>query len=54
MPGSHGFLFEVNPSSGEVASRLRLPAGATIAPAVAGGSVFVLTDAGSVVALRGA
>ncbi len=54
VPGSHGFLLEVNPSSGEVASRLRLPAGATIAPAVAGGVVFVLTDAGSVVALRGA
>lgn len=54
VAGSHGQMLEVDPASGAVAGRVRLPAGATIAPAVAGGAAFVLTDAGSVVALRGA
>ena len=53
IAGSHAQLFEVNAADGEVAARLRLPAGTQLQPAVANASVYLLADSGTVVALRG-
>jgi hypothetical protein len=53
LAGSHGEMLEVEPSGGEIQGRQRLPGGVTLQPAVAGGTVFLLTDGGSLVALRG-
>jgi len=53
VAGSHAQLFEVNATDGEVAARLRLPAGSQLQPAVANASVYLQTDNGMVVALRG-
>lgn len=53
VAGSHGEMAEVEAGSGQVLSRLRLPGGATLQPAIANNSVYLLTDGGNVVALRG-
>lgn len=53
VSGSHARMVEVNPATGEKAAEMRLPAGATQAPAVAGGVLYLLTDDGEVVAMRG-
>ncbi|MCU0945831.1 MAG: PQQ-binding-like beta-propeller repeat protein [Rubritepida sp.] len=53
VAGSHGQLLDIDPSSGEIGNRLRLPAGVTLQPAVAGGTAFLLSNGGSIVALRG-
>lgn len=54
VPGSGGELVEVNPGDGEIGARVRLPDGALQQPAVAGGVLYVLTEAADLVALRGA
>lgn len=53
VPSSGGELLLVDPAEGAVAGRVRLPDGATLAPIAAGGTVYVVTDEGSLVALRG-
>ncbi len=53
VAGSHAQLFEINAADGAVAARLRLPAGSQLQPAVANASVYLQTDNGMVVALRG-
>jgi outer membrane protein assembly factor BamB len=53
ITGSHGQMFELAAASGEIMARLRLPAGATLHPAIANNSAYVLTDNGSIVCLRG-
>ncbi len=53
LPGSHGELIEVDPATGAIGQRLRLPDGVTLQPAVANNSMYLLTDGGDVVALRG-
>ena len=53
MAGSHAQLFEVNAADGSISSRLGLPAGSQLQPAVANGSLYLQTDNGMVVALRG-
>ncbi|MBK1657837.1 outer membrane protein assembly factor BamB family protein [Paracraurococcus ruber] len=54
VAGSHGRMAEVNPADGERTGEVRLPGGATLEPAVAGGTLYVLTDDADVVAFRGA
>jgi outer membrane protein assembly factor BamB len=46
-------MVEVDPATGEKVGELRLPASTTLAPAVAGGVLYLLTDGGDVVAMRG-
>ncbi|MBY0335430.1 MAG: PQQ-like beta-propeller repeat protein [Acetobacteraceae bacterium] len=53
IAGSHAQLFEVDAGQGEIIARLRLPDGCTLQPAIASNSAYLLTDGGSVVALRG-
>ncbi len=53
LAGSHGELVEVDAASGALGQRLRLPDGATLQPAIADNSLYLLTDGGDVVALRG-
>ncbi len=53
ITGSHAQLLEVNAENGEILSRLRIPAGSSLQPVVVNNSVYLLTDGGSVVALRG-
>ena len=51
--GSHAQLFEVDAESGEIIARLRLPGGSTLQPVVVNNSVYLMSDSGAVVALRG-
>jgi len=51
--GSSGEAVAVDPDSGAVASRLRLPGAVTLPPAMAGSTVLALADDGTLVALRG-
>ncbi|MBS7813510.1 outer membrane protein assembly factor BamB family protein [Roseococcus pinisoli] len=53
VASSHRQLLEVDAGTGEIIDRLRLPDGATQQPVVANNSVYLMTDGGSVVALRG-
>lgn len=53
VSSSHRQLLEVDAASGETIQRLRLPDGATLQPVVANNSVYLMTDSGSVVCLRG-
>ncbi len=53
ITGSHAQLFEVNAENGEILTRLRIPGGSSLQPVVVNNSVYLLTDGGSVVALRG-
>ena len=50
---SNARMVEVNPVTGETLSETRLPASTTQPPAVADGVLYVLTDDGDVVAMRG-
>jgi outer membrane protein assembly factor BamB len=52
LSGSTGELVGVTPATGEIATRISLPAPALLAPVVANGTLYVLTDDGSVVAYR--
>ena len=53
VSSSLGRMVEVDPLTGEKASETRLPASTTLEPAVADGVLFLLTDQGDVVAMRG-
>ncbi|UPY37863.1 PQQ-binding-like beta-propeller repeat protein [Sediminicoccus sp. KRV36] len=53
ITGSHAQLFEVNAENGDILTRLRIPDGSSLQPVVVNNSVYLLTDGGSVVALRG-
>ncbi len=53
ITGSHAQLFEVNAENGDILARSRIPAGSSLQPVVANNSVYLMTDNGSVVALRG-
>ena len=52
VAGSHARMVEVDPATGEKSAELKLPACTTQEPAVAGGVLYLLTDAGDVVAFR--
>ena len=53
MPGSGGEALIVGVNDGAIAGRLSLPGPVTLAPATAGGAVLVLSDDGTLAALRG-
>jgi outer membrane protein assembly factor BamB len=53
ISGSHAQLFEVDAENGDILARLRTPGGSTLQPVVVNNSVYLMTDSGSVVALRG-
>ncbi len=52
LSGSTGELIGVSPGSGEIVNRLALPGPSFLAPVVANGTLYVLTDDGTVVAYR--
>ncbi|MBM3491364.1 MAG: pyrrolo-quinoline quinone [Alphaproteobacteria bacterium] len=52
LVSSHGQALSLSPYSGEVIGRMNLPDGAAIAPVVADGTLFILTDGGRLLALR--
>ncbi|MBL6454727.1 PQQ-binding-like beta-propeller repeat protein [Belnapia sp. T6] len=54
VAGSHAQLAEVDPATGEIAGRVRLPDGVLQQPAVAGGVMYVLTEDAVVAAIQGA
>lgn len=51
IAGSHGQMVQVSALSGEEIARTRLPGGVTLAPAVAGGVLYLLTDDAELVAM---
>lgn len=53
VTGSHAQMFEVDAADGEIVSRLRLPGGSQLQPAIAQASAYLLADSGDLVALRG-
>lgn len=52
LTSSTAQILEIDPDSGEILSRARLPAGCTLQPAIANEGAYILADNGSVVALR--
>jgi len=52
VAGSHGEALAVSPYDGRILGRQELPDGVSVAPIVAGGTVYVLTDDATLVALR--
>ncbi|MBX6375552.1 MAG: PQQ-binding-like beta-propeller repeat protein [Acetobacteraceae bacterium] len=54
VAGSGSEMVVVEPTDGRIIERRRLPGGATLAPAVAGGTLYLATDDATLVALRGA
>lgn len=52
LAGNDGRLLGINPGDGAVDKVLKLPGGATTAPVVADGTLYVLTDSGDLVAFR--
>jgi outer membrane protein assembly factor BamB len=52
LASSEGDLISVSPFTGEVRSTVELGDGVSVAPAVAGGTVFFLTDGAQLVAIR--
>ncbi len=52
LSGSTGELIGVSPTTGEIVTRITLPAPGLLAPVVANGTLYVLTDDGGVVAYR--
>ncbi len=52
VTGSHGEAWSISPYTGEVLGRLELPGNVSMAPVVAGGTLYVLTDDGELVAYR--
>lgn len=47
-----GDLWAVSPADGQVAQKIRLPGGSTLAPVIADNTLYVLTDGGNLVAYR--
>jgi outer membrane protein assembly factor BamB len=54
LPSSKGEALQIDPSTGAIAGRLRLPGGATLPSAVAAGTLLILSDDGTLAAYRGA
>ena len=52
LVSSEGYAVAVSPYSGRTLGRIELPEGALIAPVVADGSIYVLSDDGELIALR--
>lgn len=52
ITGSHGVALSVSPYSGEVLGRVDLPQGISLAPAVADGTLYFLTDRADLIAFR--
>lgn len=52
VAASHGWAYAVSPYTGALLGRQRMPAGVTIPPAVAGGTLYFLTDDADLVAYR--
>lgn len=50
--GTHGVALSVSPYTGRVLGRFKLPSGTEIPPIAAGGTLFILTGIGKLVALR--
>lgn len=50
--GSHGEALAISPYTGDQIGAINLPAGTFIAPVVAGGTLYVLTDNATLLALR--
>ncbi len=53
VAGSGREAVVVDPAEGRILDRRRLPGGATLQPAVAGGTMYIATDDATLVALRG-
>ncbi len=53
IAGSHGQMLQVNPATGEPLGRVRLPAGVTLAPALARDVLYLLTEAADLLAMSG-
>ncbi|MBP0491422.1 PQQ-binding-like beta-propeller repeat protein [Pararoseomonas indoligenes] len=54
VPSTLGELLLVDPADGKVAGRIRLPGGASLPMIAVGGTIYLVTDDGVLVALRGA
>ena len=52
VAGSHGTALTLSPYTGEIIGEIELPGGAAIAPAVAGMTLYMLTDEARLVAFR--
>lgn len=52
VTGSHGVALSVSPYTGEVLGRVNLPHGISLAPAVADGTLYFLTDDADLIAFR--
>jgi len=53
LPSSKGEALQIDPSTGSVTGRLRLPGGSTLPGAVAAGTLVLLADDGTLMAFRG-
>ncbi len=52
VAGSNGEAVSVSPYTGEVIGKIDLPGAVTMAPVVAGNSLYFLTEGGSLIAMR--
>jgi len=52
VTGSRGAAVAISPYTGEMLGKINLPGSITLAPIVAGETIYVLTDSGELVALR--
>ena len=52
LVSSEGYSVAISPYSGRRLGRMELPKGALIPPVVADGSIYVLADDGTLIALR--
>ncbi len=52
VAGSHGKALSISPYTGEVTGAIELPDGVSIAPVVAGNTLYFVTNGGSLVAMR--
>lgn len=50
--GSYGEALSISPYTGEILGRVKLPAGTSLAPVVAGGTLYIITDKAQLIALR--
>ncbi len=50
--GSYGEALSISPYTGEILGRVKLPAGTSLAPIVAGGTLYIITDKAQLIALR--
>ena len=52
LVASYGEALSVSPYTGEILGRIKLPAGVSLAPVVAGGTLYIFTDKAQLIALR--